>query len=132
MPTSNWRWEILPANLPLAQSGVNCFITETADARAVVVGRRAVRAAATEAQGPRLELRLRHGPHRDGHAFRLLTLIDEHSRDGLALDVARRLSSEDVLERLSDLFVRRGVSTFLRSDNGSEFTTLSASRSRST
>ena len=58
----------------------------------------------------------------DGRAFRMLTLIDEHSRECLAIDVARKLSSEDVLERLSDLFVRRGVPTYLRSDNGSEFT----------
>jgi putative transposase len=58
----------------------------------------------------------------DGRAFRMLTLIDEHSRECLAIDVARRLSSEDVLERLSDLFVRRGVPAYLRSDNGSEFT----------
>ena len=58
----------------------------------------------------------------DGRAFRMLTLIDEHSRECLAIDVARKLSSEDVLERLSDLFVRRGVPQYLRSDNGSEFT----------
>ena len=58
----------------------------------------------------------------DGRTFRMLTLIDEHSRECLAIDVARRLTSEDVLERLSDLFVRRGVPTYLRSDNGSEFT----------
>lgn len=58
----------------------------------------------------------------DGRSFRMLTLIDEHSRECLAIDVARRLTSEDVLERLSDLFVRRGVPAYLRSDNGSEFT----------
>jgi putative transposase len=58
----------------------------------------------------------------DGRAFRRLTLIDEHSRECLAIDVARKLSSEDVLERLSDLFVRRGVPSYVRSDNGSEFT----------
>ena len=58
----------------------------------------------------------------DGRAIRMLTLIDEHSRECLAIDVARRLTSEDVLERLSDLFVRRGVPTYVRSDNGSEFT----------
>jgi transposase InsO family protein len=57
-----------------------------------------------------------------GRKFRMLTLIDEHSRECLAIDVARRLKSEDVLERLSDLFVRRGVPHDLRSDNGSEFT----------
>jgi putative transposase len=58
----------------------------------------------------------------DGRAFRMLTLIDEHSRECLAIDVARRLTSEDVLERLSDLFVRRGVPDYIRSDNGPEFT----------
>ena len=37
----------------------------------------------------------------DGRTFRMLTLIDEHTRDCLAIDVARSLKSEDVLERLS-------------------------------
>lgn len=58
----------------------------------------------------------------DGRAIRMLTLIDEHTRECLAIDVARSLKSEDVLERLSDLFVRRGLPAYLRSDNGSEFT----------
>ena len=62
-----------------------------------------------------------HRTH-DGRAFRLLTLMDEYTRECLAIDVARRLTSEDVLERLSDLFVRRGVPDYLRSDNGPEFT----------
>ncbi len=46
---------------------------------------------------------------RDGRAFRMLTVLDEFTGECLAIDVARRLSSDDVLERLSDLFVRRGV-----------------------
>ena len=58
----------------------------------------------------------------DGRSFRMLTIVDEHTRECLAIDVARRLSSEDVLERLSDLFVRRAVPKHIRSDNGSEFT----------
>ncbi len=58
----------------------------------------------------------------DGQSFRMLTLIDEHTRECLSIDVARSLKSEDVLERLSDLFVRRGVPKYLRSDNGPEFT----------
>ncbi len=58
----------------------------------------------------------------DGRAFRMLTIVDEHTRECLAIDVARGLKSEDVLERLSDLFVRRGVPRYLRSDNGPEFT----------
>ena len=52
----------------------------------------------------------------------MLTLIDEHTRECLTIDMARRLNSEDVLERLSDLFVRRGVPGYIRSDNGPEFT----------
>jgi len=58
----------------------------------------------------------------DGRAFRMLTVIDEYSRECLAIDVARKLTSEDVLERLSDLFVRRGVPDHIRSDNEPEFT----------
>lgn len=58
----------------------------------------------------------------DGRAFRMLTIVDEHTRECLSIDVARRLTSEDVLERLSDLFVRRGVPDYIRSDNGPEFT----------
>ena len=59
---------------------------------------------------------------REGRAFRMLTIIDEFTRECLAIDVARRLSGDDVLERLSDLFVRRGVPEHIRSDNGPEFT----------
>jgi putative transposase len=58
----------------------------------------------------------------DCRAFRMLTLIDEHTRECLAIDVARKLKSGEVLERLSDLFVRRGVPAYIRSDNGPEFT----------
>jgi transposase InsO family protein len=59
---------------------------------------------------------------RDGRAFRMLTVIDEYTRECLAIDVARKLGSDDVLARLSDLFVRRGVPQHIRSDNGPEFT----------
>jgi transposase InsO family protein len=40
----------------------------------------------------------------------------------LAIDVARKLTSEDVMARLTELFVFRGVPEHIRSDNGSEFT----------
>lgn len=63
-----------------------------------------------------------HDRTHDGRALRMLTVIDEFTRECLAIDVSRRLTSEDVLERLSDLFVRRGVPEYIRSDNGSEFT----------
>ncbi len=50
------------------------------------------------------------------------TVIDEYTRECLAIKVARKLRSEDVLEVLSDLFLRCGVPEHIRSDNGSEFT----------
>ena len=64
-----------------------------------------------------------HEQTHDGRPLRLLTLIDELTRECLTIDVARRMTSENVLERLSDLFIHRGVSGYLRSDNGLEFTT---------
>jgi transposase InsO family protein len=48
--------------------------------------------------------------------------VDEFTRECLAIDVAKRLTSEDVLERLSDRCVHRGAPEHIRSDNGSEFT----------
>lgn len=57
----------------------------------------------------------------DGRAFRLLTVIDEHTRECLAIDVARRITADDVLHRLCDLFAGRGPPEHIRSDNGPEF-----------
>jgi transposase InsO family protein len=58
----------------------------------------------------------------DGRSFRMLTVVDEYTRECLAIDVARTLKSDDVLERLVWLFVTRGVPDHIRSDNGPEFT----------
>jgi putative transposase len=58
----------------------------------------------------------------DGRALRLLNIMDEYSRECLAIDVARKLKSDDVLARLTQLFVVRGIPSYLRSDNGAEFT----------
>lgn len=52
---------------------------------------------------------------------RILTIIDEASRECLALIVARQLKHDDVLAALADLFVSRGPPAHIRSDNGSEF-----------
>ena len=57
----------------------------------------------------------------DGRPLRLLVVIDEHSRRCLAIRVARRLTSDDVLEVLAELFVTHGVPDHIRSDNGPEF-----------
>jgi putative transposase len=58
----------------------------------------------------------------DGRTFWLLTVMDEYSRECLAIDVARRLSSQDVLHRLGELLLDRGLPAYIRSDNGPEFT----------
>jgi len=62
-----------------------------------------------------------HDRTSDGRPLRMLTVVDEYTRECLAIDVGRRITSEDVLERLADLFVRRGVPAHIRSDNGPEF-----------
>ena len=63
-----------------------------------------------------------HERTHDGRAFRLLTLLDEYTRECLAIDVKRQMNHQDVLDRLAELFVDRGVPEYIRSDNGSEFT----------
>lgn len=56
-----------------------------------------------------------------GRKFRILSIIDEASRECLALPMARRLRSEDVLAALAKLFVTRGPPAHIRSDNDPEF-----------
>jgi putative transposase len=57
----------------------------------------------------------------DGRAFRMLTIIDEYTRECLAILVARRITADDVLQQLAELFVARGVPDHIRSDNGPGF-----------
>ena len=63
-----------------------------------------------------------HARTHEGRALRLLTILDEYSRKCLAIKVARRLTSEDVLDQLTQLFIQRRLPDYIRSDNGSEFT----------
>ena len=58
----------------------------------------------------------------DGRTFRMLCVIDEFTRRCLAIVVARRLRSDDVLQCLTDLFIEHGPPEHIRSDNGPEFT----------
>ena len=58
----------------------------------------------------------------DGRAIKVLTVIDEYSRQSLAIVVARKIKSDDVLHCLTDLFVKHGTPEHLRSDHGPEFT----------
>jgi putative transposase len=53
----------------------------------------------------------------DGRTLRLLTLIDEYTRECLAIRVARRLGSQEVFETLADVMLVRGIPEYLRSDN---------------
>jgi len=57
----------------------------------------------------------------DGRVIKMLTIIDEYTRECLAIEVGRKLNSLNVLEKLGDLFLERGVPKYIRSDNGPEF-----------
>jgi transposase InsO family protein len=58
----------------------------------------------------------------NGRAFKILTIIDEYTRECLALLVKRRITSQEVIDKLFDLFILRGIPEHIRSDNGPEFT----------
>ncbi|WP_128253721.1 IS3 family transposase [Falsirhodobacter deserti] len=60
----------------------------------------------------------------DGKVFRTLNILDEFSRECLTIRVRRKLNSTDVIDALTDLFILRGVPSFIRSDNGPEFIAL--------
>ena len=62
-----------------------------------------------------------HDRTRDGRVLKMLAVVDEFSRECLAIETARRLKSQDVLAVLADLFVRHGPPEYIRSDNGPEF-----------
>lgn len=57
----------------------------------------------------------------DGRAFRILNILDEFTRECLAIRVRCKLNSMDVLDVLTDLFILRGIPAYIRSDNGPEF-----------
>ena len=59
-----------------------------------------------------------HERTHEGRAFRLLTILDEYTRECLAIDVDRQMNHQNVLDRLAELFVDRGVPQYIRSDNG--------------
>ncbi len=58
----------------------------------------------------------------DGRAFRILTMIDEYTRECLAMLLNRRITSQDVIDQLFQLIIFRGIPEHIRSDNGPEFT----------
>ena len=63
-----------------------------------------------------------------GSKLRLLTVLDEHTRECLAIEVARYQRSQDVILTLSRLMRLYGKPQFIRSDNGSEFTATAVMR----
>ncbi len=84
------------------------------------------------ADGSRIRLRPEHRNHvwsygfvedrtHDGRRFRMLNVVDEFTRECLAIRVGRRLGAAEVIDVLSDLFILRGVPGYIRSDNGPGF-----------
>ena len=57
----------------------------------------------------------------DGRTLKFLTIEDEYTREALAIEVERSITSEDVIETLRHLFEVRGAPKHIRSDNGPEF-----------
>jgi len=57
----------------------------------------------------------------DGRSFRMLYAVDELTREALAIWVKRWLSSTDVVEVMTDVFLLLGIPAHIRSDNGREF-----------
>ncbi len=57
----------------------------------------------------------------NGRKFRMLNVIDEFTRECIAIKVSRKLKAVDVIDVLSDLFILRGIPGHIRSDNGPEF-----------
>lgn len=57
----------------------------------------------------------------DGRSFRILNIIDEYSKECLASFVKRRVNSQDVILVLAELFLKKGIPKYIRSDNGPEF-----------
>jgi len=58
----------------------------------------------------------------NGKAFKILNIIDEYTRESVGVKVERKIKAQDVVDKLFDLFILRGVPEHIRSDNGPEFT----------
>ncbi len=56
-----------------------------------------------------------------GNRLKMLTILDEYTRENLSIDVEHNITSRDVIFTLEYLFAIRGVPSCIRSDNGSEF-----------
>ena len=63
-----------------------------------------------------------HDKLSNGRAYKMLTVLDEYTRQALCVEVKPRMGSADVLEALYPLLLKHGKPKFIRSDNGREFT----------
>ncbi|MBA7710708.1 IS3 family transposase ISDsp2 [subsurface metagenome] len=64
----------------------------------------------------------------NGRAFKILNIIDEYTRECLAILVKRHITSQDVIDQLFELIIFRGIPGYIRSDNGPEFTAKAVRR----
>lgn len=63
-----------------------------------------------------------------GHRLKIMPILDEYTRECLAIRVGRSITSEDVIDELAGLMATRGAPTLIRSDNGSEFVAKAVGR----
>jgi transposase InsO family protein len=63
-----------------------------------------------------------HERTKDKRSFRILTVIDEFTRERLGTFARRKFTSFDAIEVLSELFIIRGLPKHIRTDNGPKFT----------
>ena len=57
----------------------------------------------------------------NGRSYKMLTVLDEYTRQALAVAVRTRMGADDVLEALYPLLLRHGTPEYIHSDNGPEF-----------
>ena len=62
-----------------------------------------------------------HDKLTNGRSYKMLTVIDEYTREALCVAVRPKMNANDVLDVLFDLILKRGKPRFIRSDNGPEF-----------
>ena len=62
-----------------------------------------------------------HDKLSNGRSYKMLTVLDEFTRQALAVKVRTKMGAEDVLEALYPLLLRHGTPEYIRSDNGPEF-----------
>ena len=63
-----------------------------------------------------------HDKLSNNRPYKMLTVVDEYTRQALAVHVAHKMSAADVLEALYPLLITHGAPHHIRSDNGPEFT----------